>query len=96
MEIDELAYQIALEAHRGQYRRDGATDYIEHPCAVAELFESDNKQARAVAYLHDVIEDTRVTPEDLIARGIPPSVVEAVLLLTKKKPYTITPNTSKP
>lgn len=43
------------------------------------------EELRAIAWLHDVIEDTDVTAEDLYHQGIPDVVVNAVLTLTKKK-----------
>jgi (p)ppGpp synthase/HD superfamily hydrolase len=49
---------IATKAHEGQYRRDGVTPYIEHPKAVAARVKGDEK-AEMVAWLHDVIEDTK-------------------------------------
>ena len=49
---------IATKAHEGQYRRDGVTPYIEHPKAVAARVRGDEK-AEMVAWLHDVIEDTK-------------------------------------
>lgn len=40
---------------------------------------------RATAFLHDIIEDTDVTAEDLLNAGILPKVVDAVVLMTKVK-----------
>lgn len=67
-EIDLIhqAYQIALEAHRGQKRRTGE-EYISHPVAVACIL-ADMKmdyQTIMAALLHDVIEDTPVQKETL-------------------------------
>jgi len=39
----------------------------------------------AVAWLHDVLEDTKIRPEDLEIRGIPRKLVHCVELLTKRK-----------
>jgi len=79
----ELARQIAAEAHRGQFRRDGKTPYISHPEAVASSVEGEVEQA--VAILHDVIEDTGVTAQELLDRGVDPEVVRVVELLTHAK-----------
>ena len=79
--IAALARAIATEAHEGQFRRDGVTAYIHHPEAVAARVAGD-PVAEAAAWLHDVIEDTDVTADDLMARGIPAEVVEIVTLLT--------------
>lgn len=58
----ETAYMIACKEHRGQKDKSG-NDYILHPCAVADMLETDIE--KAVAYLHDVVEDTKVTIDDL-------------------------------
>ncbi|SJZ93618.1 HD domain-containing protein [Pilibacter termitis] len=84
--ISELALQIATEAHQGQEDKAGV-DYIEHPKTVASFVSTDEE--KATAYLHDVLEDTAITAEELLNKGIPENVVKAVELLTKKKgqPY---------
>jgi len=79
--IVSLAREIATEAHEGQFRRDGVTPYIRHPEAVAARVAGDSL-AEAAAWLHDVVEDTDVTMDDLSARGIPAEVLEVVRLLT--------------
>ncbi|WP_052573656.1 bifunctional (p)ppGpp synthetase/guanosine-3',5'-bis(diphosphate) 3'-pyrophosphohydrolase [Haloferula sp. BvORR071] len=76
------ASAIALEAHAGQFRRDGTTPYVRHPEAVAARVAGD-PLAEAVAWLHDVLEDTAVTPEMLRSEGIPEEVIAAVAMLTK-------------
>ena len=55
-----LAEKIATEAHKGQFRADGKTPFIEHPKAVAAFFSDDEWQLKVIAWLHDVIEDTKV------------------------------------
>lgn len=57
-----LAKQLCVEAHKGQFRRDGVTPYHTHPFAVADKVPDELKPA---AYLHDVIEDTPLTLDDL-------------------------------
>jgi len=79
-----LARSIAEEAHKGQFRRDGTTPYIRHPEDVARRVEGDT-DAVAVAWLHDVIEDTSLTKEILLQRGIPKHIVGVVELLTHEK-----------
>lgn len=74
---------IATEAHKGQYRRDGKTPYIVHPIAVAMNFRS--PILKSIALLHDVIEDTDVTREDLLEQGIPEVVVDMVEVLTDRE-----------
>ena len=74
--------EIAKKAHKGQYRRDGQTPYIEHPIVVADKFESPIMQS--IALLHDVIEDSDITIEDLSRQDIPFVVINAVNMLTKR------------
>ena len=78
----ELALSIAMEAHRGQFDKVGI-DYIEHPIFVAS--QVDSEEEKAVALLHDVIEDSSVTAEELQNAGLPETVVTAVQILSKKK-----------
>ena len=79
-----LARQLARTAHAGQVDKLGV-DYIKHPEAVAQRFEQSSEWDRATAaWLHDVIEDSGVTAQDLLDSGVPASVVEVVDLLTRK------------
>lgn len=82
----ELAKSIAHAAHEGQLDKAGKP-YIEHPRTVAGAVEGDT--AKAVAWLHDVVEDSSMTFEDLKAEGITPEVINHVRLLTHDKsvPY---------
>ena len=87
------AREIATRAHRGQRDKVG-TPYIRHPEAVAALvrllptFEAADPETRtdvvAAAWLHDVIEDTSETAESLLAQGVSPTAVAAVLALTRR------------
>src|SRR4051812_16247682 len=77
------AAELARIAHAGQFRRDGVTPYIRHPEAVASRVAGD-PIAEAVAWLHDVLEDTDFTVEDLRERRMPAEVIAGVILLTKK------------
>lgn len=89
-----IARSIATEAHDGQYRRDGVTPYIEHPAAVASRAPK-SPEAQAVAWLHDVLEDTELTRDDLIERGIPEPVVAAVEALTKQESLSYEENVQR-
>lgn len=77
------AAAIADRAHQGQFRRDGATPYICHPRDVAGRVKGDD-MAEAVAWLHDVLEDTDLKADDLRKAAIPQEVVDAVILLTRR------------
>lgn len=78
--LDEKALMFALVAHDGQTDK-GGEPYIWHPIRVALNF--DKSALRAVALLHDVLEDTDATEEKL--RGLfGDSITDAVVALTKK------------
>lgn len=79
---------IAEIAHKGQKRKGTGEDYINHPRRVVERLIDigiKNKLFHATAWLHDVIEDTEVTIEDLKKKDISMDVIRALELLTKKK-----------
>lgn len=75
----QTAERIARAAHAGQTDKAGRP-YIEHPLAVAAQLDTDEEVAAAL--LHDVLEDTDRTEDDLRRAGIPERVLEAVRLLT--------------
>ena len=71
MKISDFAKSFATEKHEGQFRADNATPYITHPVEVDKLVrkyeESDNiERLVAVAYLHDVLEETDATYYELV------------------------------
>lgn len=80
-ELTNKAMQIAYKAHHGQYDLNGVP-YIFHPYHVAE--QMPDEITTCVALLHDVIEDTSVTIEEL-EQVFPSEVTEAVRLLTHEK-----------
>lgn len=60
------AFEFARDAHQGQVRKSGG-DYIWHPVAVAEILSEIQLDCESIiaALLHDVVEDTDCTIEDL-------------------------------
>ena len=80
--VFEIALRIAVEAHEGQRDKNGMP-YILHPLAV--MSKVDGLELKTIAVLHDTIEDTYVTADFLMERGIPKDIVEIVELLTKPK-----------
>lgn len=72
------AMNIAYAAHHGQVDKAGVP-YVFHPLHLAETM--DDEISCCAALLHDTVEDTAVTLEDL-AKEFPAEVVEAVRLLT--------------
>ncbi|MCR5078906.1 MAG: RdgB/HAM1 family non-canonical purine NTP pyrophosphatase [Bacilli bacterium] len=85
-ELTRLAMEIAEEAHHGVTDK-GGFPYINHPLHLAEGMA--DQYSCATALLHDVVEDTPLTIEDLRRKGIEETVLEAVDLLTHKEgvPY---------
>lgn len=81
------AYEFAAKAHEGQFRKSG-DPYILHPVQVAEIIidlELDPNTI-AAAFLHDVVEDTDVTVED-IANEFNEDVANLVGAVTKLKKF---------
>lgn len=79
---ETIAKAIAEEAHEGQLDK-GGFPYINHPASVASMLSGD--RLRAVGWLHDVVEDTPWTLDDLRRRGVDEEVVQAVDVLTRRK-----------
>lgn len=77
----EKAYQIAKAAHKGQVDK-GGHDYINHPLTVAESVNSEAE--KIVALLHDVVEDTPITLQNLYEQGFPYYIVKAIDCITKR------------
>ena len=76
----ERAIEIAREAHKGQLDKAGC-EYIGHPLRVMAAGRSPEEKIAGV--LHDVVEDSDWTFEQLEAEGFPSSVIEALRCVTK-------------
>lgn len=84
----EHAIALAVEAHRGQeYPAPQREPYVLHLFRV--MLAVDGEPARMTAVLHDVLEDTTLTVDDLLGSGVPRTVVDAVVVLTRRpdEPY---------
>ncbi len=78
------AFDVAVEAHKDQRRKSGEA-YIFHPIAVAKIVASEiglGPTSIAAALMHDVVEDTDITVED-IERMFNPRIAKIVEGLTK-------------
>ena len=77
-DVRKLAYEIAKKAHEGQKRKSGEDYFLVHPVGVADIItehfiknpaiELDSELERiaeAVSYMHDVVEDTNQTLDDI-------------------------------
>jgi GTP diphosphokinase / guanosine-3',5'-bis(diphosphate) 3'-diphosphatase len=70
----EQAIEVASKAHEGQFRRGSGLPYVSHPIAVSMLVEDNLRgkledaevdHLKVIAVLHDTIEDTDITYDDL-------------------------------
>lgn len=71
--------KLCFAAHKDQKDKSGLP-YVFHPFHLAESMT--DEETTAAALLHDVMEDTPFTAEDLRNAGIPEPVMQALLLLT--------------
>ena len=78
-ELTKKAIKVAFEAHAGQLDRSGLP-YVLHPIHLAEQMKDEDTCVAAL--LHDVIEDTDTTLEELREYGFTEAQLEAVRLLT--------------
>jgi (p)ppGpp synthase/HD superfamily hydrolase len=76
----EIAKELALKYHANQ-KDLGGESYIKHIEAVVAGVNT--TEEKIVAYLHDILEDTPLFPNDLLVKGIPQNLINAVQLLTK-------------
>ncbi|MFT9598123.1 HD domain-containing protein [Mesobacillus sp.] len=67
MDLIDKALQIASMAHEGQYRKNTKIPYIAHPVAVGMILQKAGYSEEMVAagILHDTVEDTDITMEDI-------------------------------
>lgn len=87
MTLKNLALEIATKAHAGQVDKAGRP-YLDHLLTVASGF-AENDMRHITALLHDIVEDTSTTLQDLRVYGFPDEVVDAVNAITKRhgEPY---------
>jgi len=78
----EKAIKIALTAHENQVDKGGKT-YVLHPLRL--MVQMPTEELQIIAVLHDVVEDSSYTFEDLIKEGFTAEVIEALRALTKQE-----------
>ena len=77
--MTKKAMQLCFRAHRDQLDKSGIP-YVFHPIHLAE--QMTDEDTTVVALLHDVVEDTHYTLEDLAAMGFSRQVLDAIGLMT--------------
>lgn len=75
----ENALQLAITMHRSQRDSDGQP-YVLHLIRV--MMRCNDPKAKQAGLLHDILEDTSAKPDDLVALGLSPEVIQAVVRLT--------------
>lgn len=85
-ELTKKALKLSFEKHKDQVDKSGMP-YVFHPFHLAE--QMDDEISTVVALLHDVVEDTDVTFEQLEEMGFPKEAVDAIRLMTHEEsvPY---------
>ena len=83
--FEQKAKEMAENAHRGQIDKSGKA-YIFHPIRVSQMGKTEEE--RIVGLLHDVVEDTDLTLQDLKDVDFSQEIVEAVDAITKRKGET--------
>lgn len=78
----DIALHIATQAHLGQLDRDGYAAIL-HPLTVGLMGDTDAE--KITGFLHDVVEDSDYTYDDILQAGIPADIVGALKLLTHDK-----------
>lgn len=77
--LTKTALKLCFEKHQAQVDKNGIP-YVFHPFHVAESMP--DEYTTCVALLHDILEDTDTTAEDLAALNFPQAVIEAVCAMT--------------
>lgn len=78
-ELTKKALKISFNAHKNQVDKSGMP-YVYHPFHLAE--QMDDEYSTCVALLHDVVEDTNISIDDLKSEGFPIEVINAIELMT--------------
>ena len=77
----DRAIALAADSFKGRFDKAGKP-YILHCLAVMNQMPQDDEELMAIAVLHDVVEDTKVTFNDLSQQGFSRRVITALQLLT--------------
>ena len=81
-ELTKKALKLCFEAHQNQLDKSGLP-YVFHPFHLAE--QMDDELSTVCALLHDVVEDTPISLNDLLSMGFPKEVIDVLKLLTHQE-----------
>ena len=73
---------FATNAHHGQFDKSGQP-YILHPITVMHMLQTDDEELQCIALGHDLVEDCKVTYQDLWDQGFTERVIEGIKSMTK-------------
>ena len=77
--VTKKALKLCFEAHKKQVDKSGMP-YVFHPFHLAEQMQTE--ETTVVALLHDLVEDTDYTIEDLVSMGFSKNITDAIALMT--------------
>ncbi len=80
-DLYEKALELCLVKHAGQVDKEGKP-YLGHIARVAGEFYD---ECAVIGLLHDIVEDTDVTPDELLQKGFTKEIVDAVVAITRKE-----------
>lgn len=79
------ARRLARERHEGQKDKQGRDYYEAHLVPISELLADHGEDAAITGMLHDIVEDTPTTLDELRELGVPEAVVRAVDSVTERQ-----------
>ena len=79
---------LMANGHAGQFDKAGKP-YTLHPLAVMAILASDDEELQSIALGHDLIEDTKLTYQDLRDTGMSERVIDGIRRLTKQPGQTL-------
>ncbi len=78
----DLAVELATKYHQNQFDK-GGNPYINHPLAVMNRL--DTVEEKIVGVLHDIVEDTEITFDDLREHGFPEKIIAGIDSVTRRE-----------
>lgn len=73
---------FVTQKHHGQFDKSGMP-YILHPLTVMNLLQTDDEELQCIALGHDLVEDCKITYQDLWDQGFTERIIEGIRSMTK-------------